>query len=50
MTVTDQNTPIMGDENIMAPKAHGTSDTPVQKDLRWDCDNKLADRICNFNR
>eukprot|EP00545_Synedropsis_sp_CCMP1620_P012919 CAMPEP_0119004898 /NCGR_PEP_ID=MMETSP1176-20130426/1419_1 /TAXON_ID=265551 /ORGANISM="Synedropsis recta cf, Strain CCMP1620" /LENGTH=151 /DNA_ID=CAMNT_0006956659 /DNA_START=160 /DNA_END=615 /DNA_ORIENTATION=- len=34
----------------MAPKAHGTSATPVQSTLRWNCDNKLADRICNFNR
>jgi len=41
---------VMGDESIMAPKAHGTSNTPVQKDLRWDCDYQTADRICNFNR
>merc|ERR1719401_1112394 len=41
---------VMGDESIMAEKAHGTSATPVQKDLRWDCDNATADRICNFNR
>lgn len=41
---------VMGDEDIMSPKAHGTSAVPVQKDLRWDCDNQTADRICNFNR
>lgn len=41
---------VMGDESIMSPKAHGTSNTPVQSDLRWDCDNKKADNICNFNR
>eukprot|EP00594_Rhizosolenia_setigera_P007143 CAMPEP_0178953148 /NCGR_PEP_ID=MMETSP0789-20121207/8254_1 /TAXON_ID=3005 /ORGANISM="Rhizosolenia setigera, Strain CCMP 1694" /LENGTH=162 /DNA_ID=CAMNT_0020634367 /DNA_START=69 /DNA_END=557 /DNA_ORIENTATION=+ len=41
---------VMGDENIMSPKAHGTSATPVQTDLRWNCDNDTADRICNFNR
>jgi len=40
----------MGDEEIMSQKKHGTSDTPVQKDLRWNCDNDTADRICNFNR
>jgi hypothetical protein len=40
----------MGDESIMSKKAHGTSATPVQSDLRWNCDNKTADRICNFNR
>jgi hypothetical protein len=34
----------------MSPKAHGTSSTPVQKDLRWGCDYDTADRICNFNR
>jgi len=41
---------VMGDESIMSPKAHGTSNTPVQDDLRWGCDRKTADRICNFNR
>lgn len=41
---------VMGDESIMSPKAHGTSDTPAQKDLRWNCDYETADRICNFNR
>merc|ERR1712154_438622 len=41
---------VMGDESIMSPKAHGTSEVPVQKNLRWGCDNKTADRICNFNR
>eukprot|EP00567_Pseudictyota_dubia_P002974 CAMPEP_0197451538 /NCGR_PEP_ID=MMETSP1175-20131217/29271_1 /TAXON_ID=1003142 /ORGANISM="Triceratium dubium, Strain CCMP147" /LENGTH=185 /DNA_ID=CAMNT_0042984281 /DNA_START=102 /DNA_END=659 /DNA_ORIENTATION=+ len=41
---------VMGDESIMRPKAHGTSETAVQSDLRWGCDNSLADRICNFNR
>ena len=34
----------------MSPKAHGTSDKPVQKDLRWNVDRDTADRICNFNR
>merc|ERR1711907_708805 len=41
---------VMGTEDIMKPKAHGTSATPVQKDLRWNCDVQTADRICNFNR
>lgn len=40
----------MGDESIMCRKKHGTSNTPVQSDLRWSCDPKLADRICNYNR
>merc|ERR1712232_1505428 len=41
---------VMGDESIMAPKAHGTSNTPVQDKLRWGCDRSTADLICNFNR
>mmetsp|Transcript_4891 Transcript_4891/g.5442 ORF Transcript_4891/g.5442 Transcript_4891/m.5442 type:complete len:172 (-) Transcript_4891:124-639(-) len=47
---TTPSYPIVGDESIMKPKAHGTSETPVQKKLRWNCDPELADRICNFNR
>jgi len=40
-----------GDESTMAPKGHGTSKTAsVQENLRWNCDRKLADEICNFNR
>lgn len=42
--------PVIGDESLMAPKAHGTSEAPVQENLRYGCDYKLADRICNFNR
>lgn len=34
----------------MKQKAHGTSETPVQENLRWGCDQDTADRICNFNR
>lgn len=41
---------VMGTEEMMSPKAHGTSNTPVQSDLRWGCDIDTADRICNFNR
>ena len=42
--------PVMGDESIMAPKAHGTSASPVQKDLKWNVDVENADRITNYNR
>mmetsp|Transcript_3848 Transcript_3848/g.5723 ORF Transcript_3848/g.5723 Transcript_3848/m.5723 type:complete len:213 (-) Transcript_3848:1407-2045(-) len=42
--------PVMGDEEIMKKKQHGTSEKPVQQDLRWGCDFDTADRICNFNR
>jgi len=41
---------VYGDESIMAPKAHGTSDNPVQSDLMYGVSNKLADKICNYNR
>eukprot|EP00543_Licmophora_paradoxa_P010095 CAMPEP_0202473876 /NCGR_PEP_ID=MMETSP1360-20130828/92081_1 /ASSEMBLY_ACC=CAM_ASM_000848 /TAXON_ID=515479 /ORGANISM="Licmophora paradoxa, Strain CCMP2313" /LENGTH=203 /DNA_ID=CAMNT_0049100959 /DNA_START=54 /DNA_END=665 /DNA_ORIENTATION=- len=42
--------PIMAEEDVMAQKKHGTSEKPVMKDLRWNCDFQVADRICNFNR
>jgi len=42
--------PVVGDESIMRPKEHGTSHTGVQGTLRWQCDVKVADRICNYNR
>ena len=41
--------PVLGSESIMSKKKHGTSATPVQANLRWECDRKTADRICNFN-
>jgi len=41
---------VMGDESMMSQKAHGTSETPVQKNLRWSCSDSIADNICNFNR
>jgi hypothetical protein len=37
---------VPGSETIMKPKAHGTSETPVQEHLRWGCGRELADRIC----
>mmetsp|Transcript_29034 Transcript_29034/g.29378 ORF Transcript_29034/g.29378 Transcript_29034/m.29378 type:complete len:246 (+) Transcript_29034:56-793(+) len=42
--------PIKGDESLMAKKAHGTTDIPVQSSLRWNVDQSLADRICSYNR
>ena len=44
------NLPIMGSDTLMSPKQHGTSQTPVQENLRYGCDRTVADRICNFNR
>ena len=42
--------PILGDESIMAQKAHGSSDKPAMKNLRWNVDYQTTDRVCNFNR
>jgi hypothetical protein len=42
--------PIYGADSIMNKKSHGTSDSPVQTKLRWNCDGELADKICNYNR
>jgi len=41
---------VIGDESLMAPKAHGTSATPVVADLRWGVDRATAERISNHNR
>jgi hypothetical protein len=38
--------PLMAQESLMAQKAHGTCEKPVQAALRWGCDVKLADKIC----
>ena len=38
------------DKDIMSPKAHGTSEFPVQSDLLYGVSNKPADKICNYNR
>jgi peptide methionine sulfoxide reductase MsrB len=46
----NKNLPVQGDESIMRPKKHGTSNVPVQQDMRWNCDRDTADRICNYNR
>ena len=40
----------IGKEDIMSPKAHGTTPNPVQAKLRWNTDRGTADRICSFNR
>ena len=48
--VPGQKLPLPGDESIMKPKAHGTTETPVKPQLRWGCDVRLADRICRCVR
>jgi hypothetical protein len=39
-----------GRNSIMDPKEHGTSVSPVQESLDFGVPNKLADKICSFNR
>jgi peptide methionine sulfoxide reductase MsrB len=34
----------------MRPKAHGTTDRPVQDDLRYGVSRSMADRIVSYNR
>ena len=41
---------VMGTEEMMSQKEFGTSAVPCQKNLRWMCDEQVADRICNYNR
>lgn len=41
---------VYGDDSIMSPKEHGTTAAAVQQDLRYGVSNKLADKICSFNR
>jgi hypothetical protein len=44
--VPGQKLPLAGEESLMKPKAHGTTETGVKPQLRWGCDVRLADRIC----
>jgi len=41
---------VYGSDSIMSNKAHGTSEFPVQDDLRYGVSQKVADRICSYNR
>jgi hypothetical protein len=50
MAASTDKLPLVAAEDVMSPKAHGTSEKPVMKELRWGCDYDTADRICNFNR
>jgi len=44
------STCIIGDASIMSQKAYGTSNVPIQENLRWSEDESKADSICNHNR
>ena len=41
---------VLGTEQMMSKKEFGTSAVPIQKDLRWTCDEMTAEKICNYNR
>ena len=41
---------VLGTERMMSQKEHGTSAVPIQKKLRWMCDEVVAEKICNYNR
>ncbi len=45
-----KNFPIVGPDDVMRKKKHGTSDSPVQESLRWNISRSQADKICNYNR
>lgn len=42
--------PVFAKDDIMNKKSHGTSDAPVQSELLYGVNNRLADQISNFNR
>jgi len=43
--------PVFGnDKEIMTNKSHGTTENPVQANLRFNVDAKTADKICSYNR
>jgi hypothetical protein len=47
---SSQTYPLVGPNDIMRKKQHGTSHAAVQEELRWEVSRKKADNICNFNR
>ena len=46
----NQKYPVVCEESVMSPKAHGTCPNPVQDNLAYGCDFQTADKICCFNR
>ena len=42
--------PIQCEEEVMCEKAHGTTENPVQQNLRYGVDWSKADNICSYNR
>lgn len=43
--------PVYGsDKDIMVNKSHGTTENPIQANLKYNVDAKTADKICSYNR
>ena len=42
--------PLIGRNSLMKRKQHGTSAVPIQPNLKWKVNRRLANRICNHNR
>mmetsp|Transcript_15874 Transcript_15874/g.25182 ORF Transcript_15874/g.25182 Transcript_15874/m.25182 type:complete len:177 (+) Transcript_15874:36-566(+) len=42
--------PVIGNKAIMSKKKNGSTEEPVQEKLKWNCDRKIAVRICCHNR
>jgi hypothetical protein len=40
--------PIVADEEVMKPKAHGTSEKPVMKNLKWGADFQVPSSRCKI--
>jgi hypothetical protein len=46
-----ENGPLVyGEDSLMSTKSHGTTEEGVQPNLRYGVSNKLADKICSYNR
>jgi len=50
MSSSKPKLPIVGSDDIMSKKAHGTTERPVQEKLLYGVKRDVADRICCFNR
>ena len=47
--MTGDDYAVIGDESLLSQKAHGTTEEPVQEQLRWNVNWERADEICSFN-
>eukprot|EP00039_Didymoeca_costata_P009970 m.133083 g.133083 ORF g.133083 m.133083 type:complete len:245 (+) comp14663_c0_seq1:198-932(+) len=45
-----EDLPVLGPNSLMSQKGHGTCAAPLRSPMRYGVDEKLANRICCFNR